>query len=95
MNGIKRHKTIALDSNIFIYHFEDNPEFISSTNKIFGAMSENKLRVVTSIISVIEALSYPLLKEVQKHIKESFQELPNLLIFELNHEIALHAAKIR
>lgn len=95
MSGIGRLKTVCLDSNIFIYQFEDNPEFIEYTERIFERLAENKLNALTSIISVIEALSYPSPPDILKKIEDNFQTFPNLSIAEINHDIVLEAARIR
>lgn len=95
MNGIAEHKLIGLDTNIFIYHFEDNPQFVSYTQLIFDELSKNRLQAVTSIVSVIEALSYPSPPEVLVNIEDGFRTMPNLTIYDLNHDLALESAKIR
>lgn len=95
MSGIAKLNFVALDSNIFIYFFESNPEFAKHINQIFEALLKNKLQAVTSIVAVIEALSYPSPPEVVTGIKEGFATLPNLRIVDVNKEIALEAAGIR
>lgn len=95
MSGIANLNFVALDSNIFIYFFENNPEFAKHINPIFEALLKNKLQAVTSIVAVIEALSYPSPPEVVAGIKEGFATLPNLRMVDVNKEIALEAAEIR
>ena len=94
MSGIANIKFVGLDSNIFIYQFEANPEFNHITNTIFDRLSKNKLRAVTSIISLIESLSYPSPETILTQIKEGFT-IPNLTVLEVNMEIGLEAARIR
>lgn len=94
MSGIASIKFVGLDSNIFIYQFEANPEFHHITNTIFDRLSKNKLKAVTSIISLIESLSYPSPEIVLAQIKEGFT-IPNLAVLEVNMKIGLEAAKIR
>ena len=94
MSGIANIKFTGLDSNIFIYQFEANPEFNSITNTIFDRLSKNKLKAVTSIISLIESLSFPSPDIVLTKIKEGFT-VPNLTVLEVNREIGLEAARIR
>lgn len=53
MSGIAKYKLIGLDTNIFIYHFEDNPQFSTYTQLIFEELAKGKLRAVTSVISMI------------------------------------------
>lgn len=95
MSGITKYKLVGLDTNIFIYHFEDNPEFVRYTQLIFGGLSKNKFQAVTSIISVIEVLSYPAPVQVLTSIEEGFKTTPNLTIYDVNHDIAIEAARIR
>lgn len=95
MSGIANLDLVALDSNVFIYLFESNPEFIKHVNPIFEALLQNKLDAVTSAVSIIEALSYPSPPEVIAGIKEGFATIPNFNIVSLNQEIALEAAEIR
>ena len=95
MNGIRKFKQVCLDSNLFIYHFEENSEFVSATSFIFDSLSEGTLKASTSIISLIEVLSYPLPPAVLREIKESFQSLPNLTVYNVESDIAGEAARIR
>ena len=94
MNGMKS-KLLALDSNIFIYHFEENPLFTPQTSAIFTLFIKGFSRGITSIISVIEVLSYPAPKNLLKGREEDFKTLPHFTIYDINHEIGLKAARLR
>ena len=95
MSGIGKYRLVALDSNIFIYHFEDNQEFKLPVDLIYQGLIKTTIRAVTSVVSVIEALSYPMPDVVVKEIEEAFKNTPNLQILDVNYEIAREAAKIR
>lgn len=95
MNGIGNLKRIALDSNLFIYHFEDNTEFAPHAERIFERLIQNSLKAVTSVISIIETLSFPSPPRVVREITEAFLNIPNLEILEVNQTIATEAARIR
>src|SRR5438874_1595200 len=95
MSGIGNLKVVGLDSNLFIYHFENNPDFTIFTTKVFDRLSNEKLRGVTSIISVVETLSFPSTPEVIKDIQNAFSVVPNLRIIDVNQQIAIEAARIR
>lgn len=95
MSGIKNIKLVALDSNVFIYNLEQNPQYISATDEIFNRLVLNKLKAVTSIISLTEVLSYPKTDSVVKQITEDFYNTPNLKIIEVGQEVAVEAARIR
>lgn len=95
MNGSTSSKRVALDSNLFIYHFEDNPQFSLYTSKIFQQLSRGEIKAITSVISITETLSYPLPKRVINEITEAFLNLSNLGFIEVDQRIAFEAAKIR
>ena len=95
MNGILKFKLVSLDSNIFIHLFEENPEFIKNCQFIFNSLDQGKLKAVTSIISVIEALSYPSPPLVLRSIQEGFKNISNLRILDAGYDIGIEAAKIR
>jgi len=51
---------VALDSSIFIYFIERNPQYISLVRPIFQAMDEGRLEIVTSSLTLLETLVVPL-----------------------------------
>lgn len=95
MSGIKNLKKIALDSNIFIYNLEQNDRYSQYTDILFQDLFSKKRRAVTSIISLIEMLSYPNTGEIAKQIADDFYSITNLNIYEVDQNIAMEAAKIR
>ena len=95
MNGIVNLKLVALDSNLFIYYFENNPDFAPSATKIFDRLSSGTLRAVTSVISIMETLSYPAPSAIIENIQEAFETMPNLNIIDVDYRIVLEAARIR
>lgn len=95
MNGTGKIKKVSLDSNIFIYNLENNPQFVLYTDKIFKKLIENKLKASTSIISLIELLSFPNTENLANKIAEDFYETPNLSVVDITAEVAKKAAQIR
>jgi len=83
------------NSNIFIYNLEGNSEFVKFTDSIFKKLLANKLKAVTSIVSLIEILSFQKTSNVAKQLTEDLFSTPNLEVFDVNQEIAVEAAKIR
>src|ERR1035437_10131626 len=94
MSGMK-NKILALDSNIFIYHFEANPSYISYTSHIFNELLHASVIGVTSTISLIETLSYPSPPNIIKEIEESFNTLPNFTMYDVTQDIGIEASRIR
>lgn len=65
-----KYSLVALDTAIFIYHFEKNKKYFELTKDIFNYLDENKdFCAVTSIITLIETLVKP--------IKDSRNDLAN------------------
>ncbi len=50
-------EVITLDFMIFIYLFEVNARYIDAVEDIFASVEQGTMNAVTSVISVIEALS--------------------------------------
>lgn len=95
MSGTGKIRLVGLDSNVFIYHFEQNSQFIQYTESVFRKLINNKLKAVTSVLSLTETLAYPSPPEVITAIKEGFATISNLTIIDVNQEIAMDAAEIR
>lgn len=98
MNGIKnleKHKLIGLDTNIFVYQFQQHLEFGPKSKIIFDLLSSDKLRAVTSIVSSIEILSIKNSLPNLKMLQELFFSTTNLAIFNVDKTIALETARIR
>jgi predicted nucleic acid-binding protein len=53
----ERQRIVALDTNIFIYHFEENPEYVSFTEDLFEKIESGRLRGVTSVLTLHEVLT--------------------------------------
>lgn len=58
---IVKYSLVALDTAIFIYHFEKNKKYFELTKDIFSYLDENKdFSAVTSIITLIEISVKPI-----------------------------------
>lgn len=98
MNGninLKQIKKVALDTNIFIYYYHQYPEFIAFADKVFTLLVENKLKAVTSLITLTELLSLQAPDDKIKDLEDSFLSTPNLSIIPFDQKIAEDAARIR
>lgn len=93
---IIKNKLIGLDTNIFIYYFQQNRQFGEKAKRIFNYLVDNKIKAITSVITLIELLSLPVRdeKNIDK-LKNLFLETPNLEIQDINQEIGILSARIR
>ena len=53
----ERQKVLALDTNIFIYHFEDNPAYAAFTEGLFDRIESGRVRGITSVLTFHEILT--------------------------------------
>lgn len=97
-NRVIKMKKIAVDSMIFIYHFEQNGDFSESVLKILSGARDGGHKLITSTVSIIETLSAPKyaeLDEVVAEIRTFFEEAEFLEVLVMNGEIALETARLR
>ena len=98
MGKMIKKSIIALDSMIFIYHFENNPAFSHQTYKIFSSIESGKAIGITSIITLMEILTLPKKKKehyLVKEYSELLNNFPNLKFIDVNFHIADLASSLR
>ncbi len=90
--------SVALDTMVFIYHFEEHPRFSSITEKIFEKIEKGEIRAFTSYITLLEILARPYrdgdLKAAFDY-KNLLLTFPNLQFIPVGPEIAETAASLR
>jgi predicted nucleic acid-binding protein len=93
-----RYSILGLDTMTFIYHFEENKDFLPFTRALFELIEEGKIEGKTSVITRLEILVKPredgdeLLADEYRLILENF---PHLEVIPVNAEIADLASAIR
>lgn len=88
----------AIDSMIFVYHFEDHPVFGAGAAEIFRAAEDGRHRLVTSVLSLMEVLVLPKREgraELAQRYREIFESFPNLRVLPVDHETVETAAELR
>lgn len=53
----ERQRVFALDTNIFIYHFEENPAYVGFTEALFEKIESGRVKAVTSALTLHEVLT--------------------------------------
>lgn len=95
---LKDKNIIALDTMIFIYHFERHKVYQDITWEIFSSIENGAKKGITSIISLLEILikpkkgNYPDLVEEYKFL---FRTFPNLKVVNVDEEVVNHASTLR
>jgi predicted nucleic acid-binding protein len=95
---LRRHRRIALDTSIFIYHLEPNPKYLGYTDPIFSWLERSGSSAITSTITMTELLVLPYRQGNDQRANDFYGLLstyPNLDWIAPNLEIADLAARIR
>jgi predicted nucleic acid-binding protein len=95
---LRRHRPIALDTNIFIYQLEAITRYSRLTDAIFAWLELPGSHAVTSTITMTELLAQPYRNSDQQRVDEIFALLstyPNLIWITPSLEISALAARLR
>jgi len=91
-------QVVGLDSAPLIYFIEENPTYLEMTDAFFEAMVRGEFRVVTSVITLLEVLVYPLRRGntilAQQYRDILFNE-EGLTTIEVSVAIAEEASQLR
>jgi len=95
---LKRHSTIGVDTNPFIYHLQDDPRYNATTSALFAAIEEERTSAVTSTITMLALLVRPL-RDGRATLVNTIDALgsryPNLRWVPTSLSIATRAAFLR
>jgi predicted nucleic acid-binding protein len=95
---LRRHRSIAIDTNVFIYALEANPRYAALADHIFSWLEQAGHTGVTSTITMTELLVQPYRAGDEQRVNEFYALLstyPNLNWIAPDLEIANVAARIR
>jgi predicted nucleic acid-binding protein len=95
---LRRHRSIAIDTNVFIYALEANPRYAELADHIFSWLEQGGHSGVTSTITMTELLVQPYRAGDEQRVDEFYGLLatyPNLDWIAPDLEIADMAARIR
>ena len=96
--SLRRHRRVAFDTSIFIYHLETNPKYLSLTDCIFSWLDSSGSTATTSVVTMTELLVKPY-RDLGERAADNFYMLlstyPNLEWVPASLEIAAVAARIR
>lgn len=97
-NFLHGSKKIALDTNLFIYVFEQHPEFGEKAKAILEQIEDGFVTAVASSVSLTEILVKPIREgnlTLEKQYKLLFSHFPNLNILPIDNMVAERAAYLR
>jgi predicted nucleic acid-binding protein len=88
----------GVDTMLFVYHFENHPQFGPGATRLLEAAEHDRLRLVTSVLTVMEVLVVPKREgQVQlcNRYRELFASFPQLTVRSIDQSIAEVASDLR
>jgi len=92
------HPLIGLDTSIFIYHLEANPQYLPLTQQILNRVEGGQCRGIVSTVTLMELTVHPWrLKRVDiaRQYEVLLLNFPNLGLIDVTRDIARKAAQLR
>jgi len=96
--GIEDGSTILLDTNCFIYYFEDNDSYADRLEELFTRIQNGKITAYMSVLSLLELLVKPKREGnvfLENRYKLALMNYPNLKIIDVSIGISDIAAGLR
>lgn len=91
-------QVVGLDTAPIIYFIEENPTYLEAVDAFFEAMVRGEFRAVTSTVTLVEVLVYPLRRgdaALANRYRNILFNSPGLRTIEIFREIAETAAQLR
>ena len=97
VDTLKGH-TVGLDTAPLIYFTEQNGAYLEKVDPFFEALGKGELQVVTSVMTLLEALVRPI-RDSDLILAQTYREFllntTNVAIYDVSQEIAEEAARLR
>lgn len=68
-------KTVAIDTAPLIYYIEDHPQYATQLQPLFEAVENGQIRLVTSVMTLVEVLVHPIRRGDERLAHEYFDFL--------------------
>jgi len=95
---LKQYRTIAIDTNLFIYLMEKHPVYFNIAIEVFQQIEKGQVFGITSILVLTEVLTKPL-KDGNENLVRSYRAaistFPNLSARNIDFSISTTAAELR
>lgn len=92
------HGPVCLDTCVFIYFIEENPQYIQPVGQVFEAINASQISAVTSGVTLLETLVIPLRAndfKLANRYRDFLTESDGLDLLELNQDLLYRGALIR
>ena len=97
-SALAGHRLIALDTSVWIYHFEGSPAYGRAADSVLEVVTEGHVAAVASELVLLELLVAPLRKgaqDVADEIEMTLLHFPNLQLMPVIRAVLVRAAEFR
>jgi predicted nucleic acid-binding protein len=92
------HKRVLIDTSVWIYHFEQNPQLAAPAGLVIESLEAGKFRGIASELTLLELTVRPL-QLGRQDVADDYEVLlgyfPNLELQPISREVLMEAAGIR
>lgn len=92
------HKRVLIDTSVWIYHFEQNPQLAAPAGRVIEGLEAGKFRGIASELTLLELTVRPL-QLGRQDVADDYEVLlgyfPNLELQPISREVLLEAAGLR
>ncbi len=92
------HRLVALDTSVWIYHFEGSTAFGRAADGVLEAVAQGRVGAVASELVLLELLVAPLRKgaqDVADEVELTLLHFPHLQLLPVTRHVLVRAAEIR
>jgi predicted nucleic acid-binding protein len=91
-------KLVAFDTGPLIYYIEEQPDYLSAADELFGALDSGIAEGMTSVLTLQEVLVKPL-RENREDLAEKYRQVltnsANVSLYDVDQSICETAARLR
>jgi predicted nucleic acid-binding protein len=95
---LRQHQRVLIDTSVWIYHFEQHPEFGRAAGIVIQSLEDGRFRGVTSELTLLELTVRPLQlgrQDVADEYELLLSYFPNLDLEPVSKEVLMGAAALR
>ncbi len=97
-SALAGHRLVALDTSIWIYHFEGSAAYGQAADSVLEAVAQEHVGAVASELVLLELLVAPLKKgarDIADELEMALSHFPNLKLAPVTRAVLVLAAEIR
>jgi predicted nucleic acid-binding protein len=95
---LRAHERVLIDTSVWIYHFEQHPQFSAAAGQVIEDLEEGRFRGIASELTLLELTVRPLQlgrQDVADDYELLLSYFPHLMLEPITREILLDAAGLR